>query len=83
MVVTSHLFAEINNITRGDGCHFLNGRHKLKMIDTCTDTYDTLIHDVFGNTFSIIYAPQNLDIESKSKDLRLLVSEIDVGPITL
>ena len=36
-------------------------------------------HDMFGNTFSIIYAPQNLAIESRSKDLRLLVSEIDVS----
>ena len=35
-------------------------------------------HDVFGNTFSEIYAPQNLDIESKLKALRLLVSEIEV-----
>ena len=35
-------------------------------------------HDVFGNTFSGIYAPQNLYIESKLKALRLLVSEIDV-----
>ena len=33
---------------------------------------------MFGNTFSKIYAPQNLDIESKSKALRLLDSEIDV-----
>ena len=36
------------------------------------------LHDVFGNTFSEIYVPQNIDIESKSKDLRLLVDEIDV-----
>ena len=35
-------------------------------------------HDVFGNTFSGIYAPQNLYIESKLKALCLLVSEIDV-----
>ena len=34
-------------------------------------------HSVFGNTFSEIHAPQNLDIESKLKALRLLVSEID------
>ena len=33
---------------------------------------------MFGNTFSKIDAPQNLDIESKSKALRLLDSEIDV-----
>ena len=33
-------------------------------------------HDVFGNTFSGIYAPQNLYIQSKLKVLRLLVSEI-------
>ena len=36
-------------------------------------------HDVFDNTFSGIYAPQNLYIESTLKDLRLLVSEIDVS----
>ena len=35
-------------------------------------------HDVFGNTFSGIYATQNLYIESTLKALRLLVSEIDV-----
>ena len=35
-------------------------------------------HDVFGNTFSGIYAPQNLYVESTLKALRLLVSEIDV-----
>ena len=35
-------------------------------------------HDVFGNTFSGIYAPQNLYIESTLKALRLFVSEIDV-----
>ena len=35
-------------------------------------------HDVFDNTFSGIYAPQNLYIESTLKALRLLVSEIDV-----
>ena len=35
-------------------------------------------HDEFGNTFSGIYAPQNLYIESTLKALRLLVSEIDV-----
>ena len=35
-------------------------------------------HDVFGNTFSGIYAPQNLYIESTMMALRLLVSEIDV-----
>ena len=33
-------------------------------------------HDEFGNTFSGIYAPQNL--ESTLKALHLLVSEIDV-----
>ena len=35
-------------------------------------------HVVFGNTFSGIYATQNLYIESTLKALRLLVSEIDV-----
>ena len=35
-------------------------------------------HNVFGNTFSGIYAPQNLYVESTLKALRLLVSEIDV-----
>ena len=36
-------------------------------------------HDVFGNTFSGIYAPQNLYyIESTLKALRILVYEIDV-----
>ena len=35
-------------------------------------------HGVFGNPFSEIHAPQNLDIESKLKALCLLVSEIDV-----
>ena len=34
--------------------------------------------DEFGNTFSGIYAPQNLYIELTLKALRLLVSEIDV-----
>ena len=33
---------------------------------------------VFGNIFSEIHTPQNLDIESKLKALRLIVSEIDV-----
>ncbi len=33
-------------------------------------------HDVFGNTFSEIYAPENLYIESTMMALRLLVSEI-------
>ena len=34
-------------------------------------------HDVFGNTFSEIYAPENLyNIESTMMALRLLVSEI-------
>ena len=36
------------------------------------------MHDVFGNTFSEDYAPQNLDIQSKLKTLHFLVSEIDV-----
>ena len=35
-------------------------------------------HGVFGNTFSEIHSEQNLDIESKVKALRLLVSEIDL-----
>ncbi len=35
-------------------------------------------HDVFGNTFSGFYTPQNLYIVSTLKALRLLVSEIDV-----
>ena len=37
-------------------------------------------YGVFGNTFPEIYAPQNLDIESKlmALPLLLLVSEIDV-----
>ena len=33
---------------------------------------------MLGNTFSKIYAAQNLNIESKSKAMRLLVSEIDI-----
>ena len=33
-------------------------------------------HDVFGNAFSEIYAPENLYIESTMMALRLLVSEI-------
>ena len=33
-------------------------------------------HDVFGNTFYEIYAPQNIDIIVKIETLRLLVSEI-------
>ena len=32
-------------------------------------------HDVFGNTFSEIYAPENLYIESTMMAVRLLVSE--------
>ena len=39
----------------------------VKMVDTYTTQY-----------FLQVYAPQNLDIESKLKALRLLVSEIDV-----
>ena len=35
-------------------------------------------HDVFGNTFSRIYAPQNIYIEPTLEVLRLLCSEIDV-----
>ena len=42
----------------------------VKMVDT-KNTYDTIF-------FLQVYAPQNLDIESKLKALRLLVSEIDV-----
>ena len=33
-------------------------------------------HDVFGNTFSEIYTPENLYIESTMMDLPLLVSKI-------
>ena len=33
---------------------------------------------IFGNTFSEIYAPQNVFIQPTLKDLCLLVSEIDV-----
>ena len=33
---------------------------------------------IFGNTFSEIYAPQYLDIESNVKALHFLVSEIDI-----
>ena len=41
-------------------------------------------HDVFGNTFSEIYAPENLYIESTMMVLRLLVSEIwDIAEIFL
>ena len=35
-------------------------------------------HDVFGNAYSEIYAPQNIYIESKLNVLHLLVSEVDV-----
>ena len=31
-----------------------------KMVDTIsTDTYDRMMHDVFGNTFSDVYTPHN------------------------
>ena len=42
-----------------------------KWLIPSTDTYDKLL-------FLQVYAPQNLDIESTLKALRLLVSEIDV-----
>ena len=38
---------------------------------------------VFGNTFSGIYAPQNLYIDSTLKALCVLVSELDARRITL
>ena len=44
----------------------------VKMVDTySTDTYDTIL-------FLQVYAPQNLDIESKLNALHHIVSEIDV-----
>ena len=43
----------------------------------CPPKWRILWHDVFGNTFSGIYAPQNLYIESTLNGLHLLVSEID------
>ena len=55
-----------------DNSHYVeNGRHVLLK-------WRMQWHDEFGTTFSGIYAPQNLYIESTLKDLRLLVSEIDV-----
>ena len=44
----------------------------VKMVDTySTDIYDTIV-------FLQVYAPQNLDIESRLKAQYLLISEIDV-----
>ena len=59
-----------------DMSHYVkNGRH---FCVTWPPKWRIHWHDVFGNTFSGIYAPQNLYIESTLKALRLLVSEIDV-----
>ena len=49
-----------------------NGRHFVKWPSQCQIEWC----DTFGNTFSEIYASQNLYIESKLKVLRLLISEI-------
>ena len=58
-----------------DKSHYVkNGRHFFKW----PPKWRIHWHDVFGNTFSGIYAPQNLYIESTLKALRFLVSEIDV-----
>ena len=54
--------------------YFGNGRHFLKWLPR----WQIQRCGVFGNTFSEIYAPQNLYLESKLKALRLLVSGIDV-----
>ena len=49
-----------------------NGRHFVKWLSQCQIEWC----GTFRNTFSEIYASQNLYIESKLKVLRLLVSEI-------
>ena len=59
-----HLFSDIDVF--GNGSHFLNGIQHGR--------YHTL--DVLRNTFSEIYAPENLYIESTMMSLRLLVFEI-------
>ena len=60
----------------GIGRHFVKWPQKTsKWLTPSTDTYDTIL-------FLQVYAQQNLDIESKLKDLRLLVSEIDVLLLT-
>ena len=79
MVATSLLVAEINNITHGNDCHFVKWPPETsKWLITSTYAYDKMIHDVFGNTFSEVCAPQYLYIESNLKALNPLVSEIDV-----
>ena len=70
-MVTSFLVAEINNIIHGNGRHFVKWPPSTSKWLIPTDTYDTIL-------FLQVYAPQNLDIESKLKTLGLLVSEIDV-----
>ena len=71
-MVTSLLVAEINNIIHRNSRHFVKWPPQTSTwLIPSTDTYDTIL-------FLQVYAKQNLDIESKLKALRLLLSEIDV-----
>ena len=74
MVVTPHLIADINNISHGNGCHFVKFPPTSKWLISSTETYDKIMHDLFGNTYSEVYVPHNL--ESKLKDLHILLSDI-------
>ena len=74
MVVASLLVlvAAMNNITHGSGCHFVKWPpYTSKWLIPSTDINNTIL-------FLQVYAPQNLDIESRLKAQYLLVSEIDV-----
>ena len=78
-MATPLLVAEINSITHGQYCQFVKWPPETsKWLTNSTDTYDKMMHYVSGKTFSKVYAPQHLDIESNVKALHLLVSEIDV-----
>ena len=61
MVATSLLVAEINKISHGNDCHFVKWPPETsKWLITSTDTYNKMMHNVFGNTFSEVYAmPHN------------------------
>ena len=62
MVATHLLVAEINNITHGKDCHFVKWPPETSdWLITSTNTYAKMMHDVFGKTFSEVYAPQYLD----------------------
>ena len=74
MVVASllALVTAMNNITHGNGCHFVKWPPKTsKWLIPSTDIYYTIL-------FLQVYTTQNLDVESRLKAQYILVSRIDV-----